>query len=82
MPDGALQRPTRATAPAAPAQVLLRWGLQQGCAVIPKSIRAERIAEASPSKILEGWELSNAQVAALSGLDNNHKFCWNPEGIA
>ncbi|KIY96822.1 hypothetical protein MNEG_11138 [Monoraphidium neglectum] len=65
-----------------PAQVLLRWGLQQGCAVIPKSIRAERIAEASPSKILEGWELSNAQVAALSGLDNNHKFCWNPEGIA
>jgi len=63
-----------------PAQVLLRWGLQQGCAVIPKTVSAERVREHSPEQLL-GWELSAEQEAALSALQDGHKFCWNPEGI-
>merc|ERR1719456_100466 len=30
---------------ATPAQVLLRWALQKGCHIVPKSVRKERIAE-------------------------------------
>ena len=36
--------------------VLLRWALDRGCAVIPKSVRAERVAQASPAELL-GWRL-------------------------
>merc|ERR1711981_960770 len=28
-----------------PAQVLLRWALQKGCHIVPKSVRAERVSE-------------------------------------
>lgn len=64
-----------------PAQVLLRWGLQQGCAVIPKSVHPGRVAEFAPHALLEGWELSEPQMAALAALEDGHKFCWDPEGI-
>jgi 2,5-diketo-D-gluconate reductase A len=49
-----------------PAQVLLRWGLQHGFAVIPKSARRERIAE--NARIFD-FELSEDDVAALDALD-------------
>jgi diketogulonate reductase-like aldo/keto reductase len=76
----------RALAAAAPSlpprtQVLLRWGLQQGCCVIPKSVRPDRIREFAPAALLEGWELSAQQMAALGALDRGTKFCWDPSGI-
>ncbi|HEY5989308.1 MAG TPA: aldo/keto reductase [Streptosporangiaceae bacterium] len=48
-----------------PAQVVLRWHLERGIAVIPKSARPERIA----SNIdLFGFSLTAAEVARIDGL--------------
>jgi diketogulonate reductase-like aldo/keto reductase len=49
-----------------PAQVLLRWCLQRGAAVLPKSTHRERIAE--NSEIFD-FELSDEQMRALDALD-------------
>lgn len=48
-----------------PAQVVLRWHLQLGCAVIPKSTHAERIRE---NYDVFDIELSDADMASLSAL--------------
>jgi len=50
----------------APAQVLLRWCLQRGTIVLPKSTHKERIAE--NAQALE-FELSNEDLEALDALD-------------
>lgn len=66
-----------------PAQVLLRWGLHKGCAVIPKSCRPERIAEASEPQLLPpGAGLTDGQMALLDSLEDGHKYCWDPSGIS
>jgi len=49
-----------------PAQVLLRWCLQHGVPVIPKSTHRERIAE--NAQIFD-FTLSEDEMAALDGLD-------------
>lgn len=62
-------------------QVLLRWGLQQGCAVIPKSVHPERIQQASPQQLLS-WELSQDDMEALNRLEDGTKYCWDASHIA
>ena len=54
-----------------PAQVVLRWGLQRGCAVIPKSENEKRIRE---NIDLARFVLSDSDMAALSELDKNFRF--------
>ena len=49
-----------------PAQVMLRWAVQRGVPVIPKSTRRERIVE--NSRIFD-FSLTEGDVAALDGLD-------------
>ena len=61
-------------------QVLLRWALQQGCAVIPKSLNKEHIAELSPSKLLS-WELSDKHMEMLNGMEDGHKYCWDAKDV-
>jgi diketogulonate reductase-like aldo/keto reductase len=60
--------------------VLLRWGLQHGCAVIPKSVHPRYIEQASPGALL-CWQLSAADVAALDGMQDGTKFCWDASNI-
>lgn len=51
---------------ATPAQVLLAWALARGVSVIPKSVRAERVAENFGALRVR---LDAAEVATLDALD-------------
>lgn len=57
-----------------PAQVMLRWHLQQGRSAIPKSTRPERIAE---NFDVFDFTLSAAEVAAIDALDRG--VCGGPD---
>jgi diketogulonate reductase-like aldo/keto reductase len=52
-----------------PAQVLLRWCLQHGVPVIPKSTHRDRIEE--NSQVFD-FTLSDDDMAALDALDQTH----------
>ena len=54
-----------------PAQVVLRWGIQRGTAVIPKTSRVERLRE---NQLLFDFELNEAEMAAISALNRNRRF--------
>ena len=58
-----------------PAQVIIRWHLQIGNIVIPKSVTPSRIAE---NFDVFGSELSQAQVSRLSGLDQGNRQGGDP----
>ncbi|KAJ4485046.1 putative D-xylose reductase [Lentinula edodes] len=51
-----------------PAQVLLRWAIQRGMAVIPKSNSSDRLVQNLQS---EDFELSEDDMKAISGLNIN-----------
>ena len=59
-----------------PAQVVLRWGIQRGTAVIPKTVKVERLTE---NLTLAGFELSYDEVVAISALNKNRRF--NDPGV-
>src|SRR5579883_2881565 len=59
-----------------PAQVVLRWGVQRGTAVIPKTSRAERLAE---NLAVFDFELSADEMRAISSLNQNRRF--NDPGV-
>ncbi|WP_299843731.1 aldo/keto reductase [uncultured Paracoccus sp.] len=59
-----------------PAQVVLRWHLQNDLSVIPKSVSAERLAENFHALDVE---LSGADMAVLDGLDRGHRTGPDPD---
>jgi len=61
-----------------PAQVLLRWGLQQGRSVIPKSTKPARIAE---NIDVFDFELTGDELAAIDGLDTRRRGGPEPEAV-
>jgi diketogulonate reductase-like aldo/keto reductase len=61
-----------------PAQVMLRWHLQQGRSVIPKSTKPQRIAE---NINVFDFELSTAELAAIDTLDTGQRGGPEPESI-
>ena len=61
-----------------PAQVMLRWGLQHGRSVIPKSTKPSRIAE---NIDVFDFELSADQMAAIDGLDTGRRGGPEPDAI-
>jgi diketogulonate reductase-like aldo/keto reductase len=62
-----------------PAQVLLRWGIQKGFFVLPKSVKPERIEE---NARLFDFELDDAAISQLDGLEEHLVTGWNPEDAA
>jgi len=61
-----------------PAQMLLRWGLEQSLAVIPKSINTERIK--SNIEVFD-FSLQSCDFEALNKLECNHHYCWDPTDV-
>lgn len=59
-----------------PAQVVLRWHLQQGLSVIPKSTSADRLAE---NFAVLDFELSPEDMAVLDALDRGHRTGPDPD---
>jgi diketogulonate reductase-like aldo/keto reductase len=60
------------------AQVMLRWGIQEGRSVIPKSTKATRIAE---NLDVFDFELTAEQISAIDGLDTGVRGGPEPEVI-
>jgi diketogulonate reductase-like aldo/keto reductase len=61
-----------------PAQVMLRWHLQQGRSVIPKSTKPARIAE---NFDVFDFDLTAEELAAIDGLDTGKRGGPEPEAI-
>ncbi len=58
-----------------PAQAILRWHIQLGNVVIPKSVTPERIRE---NLDLFDFELSDEDMAAIAGLDRGERIGPDP----
>jgi diketogulonate reductase-like aldo/keto reductase len=58
-----------------PAQVLLRWGLQKGFVLLPKSVTPARIAE---NAALFDFELDEEAMRELDALEEGLVTGWDP----
>ena len=60
------------------AQVMLRWGVQEGRSVIPKSVRPARIAQ---NYDIFDFELTPEQLAAIDALNTDERGGPVPDNI-
>jgi 2,5-diketo-D-gluconate reductase A len=61
-----------------PAQVILRWHLQLGNIVFPKSVTPARIEE---NFDLFGFELDDADMTSITALDSGNRTGAHPEQV-
>ncbi|MEK5256492.1 aldo/keto reductase [Paenibacillus sp. FSL F4-0125] len=61
-----------------PAQIVLRWDLQQGVITIPKSVSADRIKENAG---FFDFTLSDEDVKAIEDLNQDHRFGPDPDNF-
>ncbi len=61
-----------------PAQLMLRWGLQHGLVVIPKSTGEERIRE--NSQVFD-FEISSEDMRSLDSLNEDLRLNWDPTSV-
>ncbi|QLC22009.1 aldo/keto reductase [Parasphingopyxis sp. CP4] len=59
-----------------PAQIVLRWGIQRGTAIIPKTSKPDRMRE---NLAISDFSLSEAEMEAISALNANRRF--NDPGV-
>ena len=62
-----------------PAQVVLRWHIERGDIIFPKSVTASRIRE---NFDIFGFELPGEDVAAISALNKNQRTGPDPDTFA
>ncbi|MEI7759114.1 MAG: aldo/keto reductase [bacterium] len=61
------------------AQIMIRWSLQHGNVVIPKSRDLNRIKQ---NIDVFDFELSENEMTSIDALNENFHTCWNPEKTA
>jgi 2,5-diketo-D-gluconate reductase A len=61
-----------------PAQVVLRWHVQLGNIAIPKSSSRARMVE---NLSITGFELTDAELAAIAALDENRRVGGDPADV-
>lgn len=59
-------------------QVLLRWAVQQGVPVLPKSSNADRI---KGNAMIFDFSISDSDMDKLSALDSGRRYCWDPSEV-
>ncbi len=59
-----------------PAQILLRWGIQRGTSIIPKTSNPDRMSE---NLDIFDFELTGDEMNKISGLNQNRRF--NDPGV-
>lgn len=68
-----------------PARTLLRWGLEQGLAVLPKSVRQEHMREFAPPEQLLGEDAALGAPAAVAlaalAAEGPRRYCWDSSGV-
>ncbi len=60
------------------AQILIRWSLQKGFIVLPKSVSPKRIKENAD---VYDFEISENDMLLLDSLNENYRTCWDPSEI-
>eukprot|EP00931_Biecheleriopsis_adriatica_P079684 TRINITY_DN53055_c0_g1_i1.p1 TRINITY_DN53055_c0_g1~~TRINITY_DN53055_c0_g1_i1.p1 ORF type:complete len:435 (+),score=114.00 TRINITY_DN53055_c0_g1_i1:58-1362(+) len=55
------------------AQVLLKWALQKGCHIVPKSVKPERVKENAQ---LFKFTLSSSEMKAIDKLNTGTRYAW------
>ena len=60
------------------AQIMLRWLLQQGLIILPKSVTPSRIQE---NITVFDFELSDDDMAKLGSLNKDLRTCWDPSRV-
>ncbi len=58
-----------------PAQILIRWAIQRGMVVLPKSVNENRIIE---NFAVFDFEISDSLMKRLDDLDERYVTCWDP----
>jgi len=61
-----------------PAQVILRWDLQNGIVTIPKSVTPQRIQDNAD---LYDFELTAEEIEQINGLNENKRFGSDPDNF-
>lgn len=59
-------------------QVLLRWGLQHDCLLIPKTSRVENL---KPNLDIFDFNIEEEDMNKLDSINQDKHFCWNPNDI-
>ncbi|MFG0261329.1 MAG: aldo/keto reductase [Novipirellula sp. JB048] len=54
-----------------PAQVVLRWGIQRGTAIVPKTSRPERLKE---NIALFDFQLTDQEMQTINAMDRHRRF--------
>lgn len=59
-------------------QILLRWGLQHDCLLIPKTSKVENLA---PNLNIFDFTIDDEDMSKLNSINQDKHFCWNPTEI-
>jgi len=62
-----------------PAQILVRWGLQHNCVMIPKATVKKRMEENAG---VFDFEISQSDMEKLDGMNKNYHCTWDPTKVA